>query len=59
MPIYVKKGDGIRGDKIIVESRKISNVQIIAKFGRRIAQRIVLKDNATSVIDKETKISKK
>ncbi|MCL2157753.1 MAG: hypothetical protein FWH54_07005 [Methanobrevibacter sp.] len=59
MPIYVKKGDGIRGDKIIAESRKISNVQIIAKSGRHKAQRIVLKDNATCVIDKETKISKK
>ncbi|MCL2116119.1 MAG: hypothetical protein FWH29_07850 [Methanobrevibacter sp.] len=53
MPIYTKKGDSVIEYKIIAEARKISNVQIIAKFGRRIAQRIVLKDNAACVIDKK------
>ena len=52
MGIYIEIGDTIKGDKIIAEARKISDVRIIAKTGRHKAQRTVLRDNALCYIDK-------
>ena len=52
MTIYTKKGDAIKGDKIIAEARKMSKVVVIAKSRRHKSQKIVLRDNALCVIDK-------
>lgn len=59
MGIYTKKGDTIRGDKIISEARKISSASTINKTNRHKAQRIILKDNAKCVIQKELHFIKK
>ena len=52
MAVYTDVGDTIKGDKIIVEARKIDKIKVIAKSGRRKAQSTVLRDNAVCVIDK-------
>ncbi|MDR0911499.1 MAG: hypothetical protein LBM96_02730 [Methanobrevibacter sp.] len=56
MGIYTKVGDTIKGDKILVEARKIAKVEVINKTGRHKAQKTVLKDNAICIIDKKMKI---
>ena len=58
MPIYTKAGDTIKGDKILVEARKISKIKVISKSGRHKAQKTVLRDNAICVIDKELEFIK-
>lgn len=52
-PVYTKKGDTIKGAKIIGEARKITDPIIISKSGRHNVQRIVLKDNAMCRIAKK------
>jgi len=56
--VYTKEGTIIKGDRIIGEARKISDVQVIVKSGRHKAQRIILRDNATCMIDKKYKFIK-
>ena len=53
--INTKQGDIIKGDRIIGEARKISDIQVIVKSGRRKAQRIILRDNTMCMIDKKFK----
>lgn len=53
MTIYTKIGDTIKEDKIICESRKISDITKINKSGRHKAQRITLRDNAMCIIERE------
>lgn len=55
MTIYTQTGTIIKGDRIIAEARKISDVRVIVKSGRHKAQRITLKDNAMCYIDKKLK----
>ena len=52
--IHTREGDIIKGDRIIGEARKISDIQVIAKTGRHKAQR----DNAMCYIDKKLKYMK-
>ncbi len=52
------KGDIIEGDRIIGESRKISDTQVIVKSGRHKAQRVILRDNAMCRIAKKYKFIK-
>ena len=56
--IYTNKGDIIKGDTIIGEARKISNITIIIKTGRHKEQRVILKDNAMCRIAKKLKFIK-
>jgi len=56
--IYTKKGDTLKGDKIVAEARKISDPVIIVKSGRHKAQRVILKDNALCRIAKKYKFIK-
>jgi acyl-CoA synthetase (NDP forming) len=56
--IYTKKGDTLKGDKIVAEARKISNPVVIVKSGRHKAQRVILKDNALCRIAKKYKFIK-
>ena len=51
-------GDSIKGDKILVEARKISKIKVIVKSGRHKAQKTVLKGNALCVIDRELEFIK-
>lgn len=53
--IYTNKGDTIKGDRIIGDARRISDIQIIVRSGRHKAQRIILRDNAMCMIDKKFK----
>lgn len=55
MVIYTKTGTMIKGDRIIAEARRISDVRVIVKSGRHKAQRITLKDNTMCYIDKKLK----
>ncbi|MDR3292030.1 MAG: hypothetical protein LBT10_07790 [Methanobrevibacter sp.] len=59
MIICTEKGDTLKGDRIIVEARKIDDVRIIAKIGRHKSQRTVLRDNAICVIDRKFRFVKK
>ena len=46
-------GDSIHGHKIIAEARKISDPMVIVKSGRHKAQRIILTENASAIIDRK------
>lgn len=56
--ISTEEGDIIKGDRIIGEARRISDIKVIAKTGRHKAQRIILRDNAMCYIDKKLKYTK-
>ena len=55
---YTDEGTIIKGDRIIGEARKISDVQVIVKSGRHKSQRIILRDNVMCLIDKKLKFIK-
>jgi len=57
-PTYTTEGCTIKGDCIIGEARKISDIQIIVKSGRHKAQRVILRDNAMCRIAKKYKFIK-
>lgn len=48
-----RKGDYLKGKKVICESRKMSPIKIINKTGRHKAQQIILRDNVDCYIDIE------
>lgn len=50
--IYTEEGDAIKGDRIIEEARKVSDIRVIVKSERHKVQRIILKDNAMCILDK-------
>ena len=56
--IYTDEGTVIKGDRIVGEARKISDIQVIVKSGRHKAQRVILRDNAMCLIDKKVKFIK-
>jgi len=56
--IYTDEGTVIKGDRIVGEARKISDIQVIVKSGRHKAQRVILRDNAMCMIDKKYKFVK-
>jgi hypothetical protein len=56
--IYTGEGDTIKGERIIGEARKISDIKVIVKSGRHKAQRIILRDNAMCMVDKKLKYIK-
>lgn len=56
--IYTGEGDAIKGDRIIGEARKISDIRMIVQSGRHKAQRIILRDNVMCVLDKKLKYIK-
>jgi hypothetical protein len=53
---HTNEGDTIKGDRIIGEAHKLSDIKVIVKTGRHKAQRIILRDNAMCIIDKKLKI---
>jgi ribonucleotide monophosphatase NagD (HAD superfamily) len=53
MRTFYEAGDTLIGDVIVAEARKISKPVIIIKTGRHKAQRIILKENAMSRIEKK------
>ena len=55
---YTDERTIIKGDRIIGEARKISDVQVIVKSGRHKTQRIILRDNVMCLIDKKLKFIK-
>ena len=59
MATYVKKGDGIKGERIQCEARKVSDPIQIPKSGRHKTQQIILRNNAECQIKKESKHFKK
>ena len=46
-------GDSIHGHRIIAEARKVSDPVVIVKSGRHKAQRMVLTENASAIIDRK------
>lgn len=56
--IYTEEGEAIKGDRIIGEARKISDIRVIVKSGRHKAQRIILRENAMCILDKKLKYIK-
>lgn len=55
MPIYFKKGDKIKGEKIYCEAGKVNSLKPAPKTGRHKIQRLMLRNNAECKIEKETK----
>jgi len=55
---YTTGGTTIKGQTIVGEARKISDVRVIVKSGRHKAQRVILKDNAECIIAKQYKFIK-
>jgi len=55
---YTTGGTTIKGQTIVGEARKISDVRVIVKSGRHKAQRVILKDNAKCTIAKQYKFIK-
>lgn len=55
MRTYLKKGDKVKGEKITCYARKISGPDTLPKTNRHKTQRIILKNNAECIIDKESK----
>ena len=55
---YAAEGTTIKGETIVGEARKISDVRVIVKSGRHKAQRVILKDNAECIIAKQYKFIK-
>lgn len=56
--VHIDEGNLIKGDRIIGEARRISDIRVIVKSGRHKAQRIILRDNAMCLIDKKLKFIK-
>jgi hypothetical protein len=48
-------GDSIHGHRIIAEARKVSDPVVIVKSARHKAQRMVLTENAFSIIDRKSR----
>ena len=46
-------GDSIRGSRIYVEARKISDPVVIVKTGRHKAQRVILSEKAVARVEKK------
>lgn len=55
MTIYDSENDVLKGDKIVCEARKISNIRKINKSGRHKAQQVTLTDNAKCTIIKKAR----
>jgi len=55
---YTTEGSTIKGETIVGEARKITDIQVIVKSGRHKAQRVILKDNAECTIAKQYKFIK-
>jgi len=53
MTTVYRKGDYLKGKKVICESRKMSPIRVINKTGRHKAQQITLQDNVDCYIDVE------
>lgn len=51
MPVYVKQGDAIKGQKISAQAHSFSVIRIKRKSGRHRGQFGVLRGNAYCVID--------
>lgn len=51
----MKKGDKIKGEKIIYNARKVSGPDTLPKTNRHKTQQVVLKNNAECRIEIETK----
>ena len=47
--------DELIGDKLVCESRQMSNIHVINKSGRHKAQKITLKDNAKCRVLKQAR----
>ncbi|MDI6724832.1 MAG: hypothetical protein QMD61_09340 [Methanobacterium sp.] len=56
--VHTNKGNIIKGDRVIGEARRISDVRVIVKSGKHKAQRVILKDNAMCMVDKKLKFIK-
>lgn len=54
MTTYLKKGDKIKGEKIYCESRKLNILKPSPKTNRHKIQRVMLRNNAECIIEKET-----
>ena len=55
MATHLKKGDRIKGEKIYCKARKVNPLKPSPKTGRHKIQRMMLRNNAECVIEKETK----
>lgn len=51
MPTLFDVGDAIRGDRVAINARRLSRIQVIARSGRHEAQAITARDNVHCVIE--------
>ena len=55
MPALFDMGDALRGDRIVINARRLSRPVVIARSGRHQAQEITAWDNVYCVIEKPLK----
>ena len=51
MATLFESGDALRGDRVVLNARRISRPRIIARSGRHEAQEIIARDNVYCVIE--------
>jgi hypothetical protein len=51
MPTLFETGDALRGERIVVNARRLSRPRIIALTGRHEAQEVIARDNVYCVIE--------
>lgn len=51
MPTLFDRGDALRGDRVVINARRLSRVRIIASSARHEAQEIIARDNVYCVIE--------
>ena len=53
MPVYYKKGDAIKGERVIAKTRKVGKIDIIRMSNKHRGKQIMLEKLAYCVIDRE------
>ena len=59
MPTYTKLGDALRGDRIAINARRLSEITVEAGSGRHRRRSLTARDNVYCVIDKPLKAKPK
>ncbi len=59
MPTLFETGDALRGDRVVLNARRISGPRVIARSGRHEAQEIIARDNVYCVIEMPLRVRAK
>ena len=59
MPTLFNTGDALRGNRVAINARRLSNPTVMARSGRHQAQEIIARDNVYCVIETPLKVRPK